>query len=40
MSAFCYFKNIGKQVSGYDKTPTALTRLDSGIAIHLKIVLI
>jgi UDP-N-acetylmuramate--alanine ligase len=43
MSALArYFKNIGKQVSGYDKTPTTLTKelIDSGIAIHLKTVLI
>ena len=39
MSALArYFKNIGKQVSGYDKTPTALTRelIESGIAIHFE----
>jgi hypothetical protein len=32
------FKNIGKRVSGYDKTPTTLTRelIDSGIAIHFE----
>jgi UDP-N-acetylmuramate--alanine ligase len=38
MSALArYFKNIGKRVSGYDKTPT-LTRelIDSGIAIHFE----
>jgi UDP-N-acetylmuramate--alanine ligase len=38
MSALArYFKNIGKQVSGYDKT-TALTKslIDSGIAIHFE----
>jgi UDP-N-acetylmuramate--alanine ligase len=31
-----YFKNIGKEVAGYDKTSTALTRelIDNGIAIH------
>jgi UDP-N-acetylmuramate--alanine ligase len=43
MSALArYFKNIGKRVSGYDKTPTTLTRelIDSGIAIILKIILI
>ncbi|WP_016989691.1 UDP-N-acetylmuramate--L-alanine ligase [Flavobacterium sp. ACAM 123] len=37
MSALArYFKNIGKEVAGYDKTPTALTKelIDSGIAIH------
>jgi UDP-N-acetylmuramate--alanine ligase len=36
MSALArYFKNIGKEVAGYDKTSTALTReLDNGIAIH------
>ncbi|MBC5836489.1 UDP-N-acetylmuramate--L-alanine ligase [Flavobacterium muglaense] len=33
-----YFKNIGKQVAGYDKTPTALTKEleQSGIAIHFE----
>jgi UDP-N-acetylmuramate--alanine ligase len=39
MSALArYFKNIGKQVSGYDKTPTTLTKelIDSGIAIHFE----
>ncbi|SDZ93883.1 UDP-N-acetylmuramate--L-alanine ligase [Flavobacterium gillisiae] len=39
MSALArYFKNIGKQVSGYDKTPTALTKelIESGIAIHFE----
>jgi UDP-N-acetylmuramate--alanine ligase len=39
MSALArYFKNIGKQVSGYDKTPSALTKelIDSGIAIHFE----
>jgi UDP-N-acetylmuramate--alanine ligase len=37
MSALArYFKNIGKEVAGYDKTHTALTKelIDSGIAIH------
>jgi len=37
MSALArYFKYIGKQVSGYDKTPTILTNelIESGIAIH------
>jgi UDP-N-acetylmuramate--alanine ligase len=37
MSALArYFNNIGKEVAGYDKTPTALTKelIDSGIAIH------
>jgi len=37
MSALArYFKNIGKQVAGYDKTPTALTDelSESGIIIH------
>ncbi len=37
MSALArYFKNIGKQVAGYDKTPTQLTDelLEAGIAIH------
>jgi UDP-N-acetylmuramate--alanine ligase len=36
MSALArYFKNIGKEVAGYDKTSTALTRelIDNGIAI-------
>ncbi|EIA09115.1 UDP-N-acetylmuramate--L-alanine ligase [Flavobacterium frigoris] len=39
MSALArYFKNIGKQVSGYDKTPTTLTKelIASGIAIHFE----
>jgi UDP-N-acetylmuramate--alanine ligase len=39
MSALArYFKNIGKQVAGYDKTPTALTKelIDSGISIHFE----
>ena len=39
MSALArYFKNIGKQVSGYDKTPTMLTDelIESGIAIHFE----
>jgi UDP-N-acetylmuramate--alanine ligase len=39
MSALArYFKNIGKQVSGYDKTPTALTKelIESGISIHFE----
>jgi UDP-N-acetylmuramate--alanine ligase len=32
MSALArYFKNIGKEVAGYDKTSTALTRADNGI---------
>ncbi|MBU2061500.1 MAG: UDP-N-acetylmuramate--L-alanine ligase, partial [Bacteroidetes bacterium] len=33
-----YFKNIGKQVSGYDKTPTTLTTelIKSGIEIHFE----
>ncbi|NRT11553.1 UDP-N-acetylmuramate--L-alanine ligase [Flavobacterium sp. 14A] len=33
-----YFKNIGKQVSGYDKTPTTLTNelVKSGIEIHFE----
>ncbi|MGG7033726.1 MAG: UDP-N-acetylmuramate--L-alanine ligase [Flavobacterium sp.] len=37
MSALArYFKTIGKNVSGYDKTPTTLTNelMESGIAIH------
>ncbi|MBW3517790.1 UDP-N-acetylmuramate--L-alanine ligase [Flavobacterium sp. NKUCC04_CG] len=37
MSALArYFKNIGKQVAGYDKTPTQLTDelIEAGIAIH------
>ncbi len=39
MSALArYFKNIGKQVSGYDKTPSTLTSelIESGIAIHFE----
>ena len=39
MSALArYFKNIGKQVSGYDKTPTMLTDelIQSGIAIQFE----
>ena len=39
MSALArYFKNIGKQVSGYDKTPTALTKelMENGITIHFE----
>lgn len=39
MSALArYFKNIGKEVSGYDKTPTALTKelIESGIDIHFE----
>lgn len=39
MSALArYFKNIGKQVSGYDRTPTSLTRelIAIGIAIHFE----
>jgi UDP-N-acetylmuramate--alanine ligase len=39
MSALArYFKNIGKEVSGYDKTPTALTKelIESGINIHFE----
>ncbi|CAM2791347.1 UDP-N-acetylmuramate--L-alanine ligase [Flavobacterium frigoris] len=39
MSALArYFKNIGKQVAGYDKTPTTLTKelIESGIAIHFE----
>jgi UDP-N-acetylmuramate--alanine ligase len=39
MSALArYFKAIGKQVSGYDKTPTALTSelIESGISIHFE----
>lgn len=33
-----YFKNIGKQVAGYDKTPTTLTNelVKSGILIHFE----
>lgn len=39
MSALArYFKNIGKNVAGYDKTPTPLTDelIQSGIAIHFE----
>lgn len=39
MSALArYFKNIGKQVSGYDKTPSTLTNelIESGIKIHFE----
>jgi UDP-N-acetylmuramate--alanine ligase len=39
MSALArYFKTIGKQVSGYDKTPSILTSelIESGIAIHFE----
>jgi len=39
MSALArYFKYIGKEVSGYDKTPTVLTNelIDSGINIHFE----
>jgi UDP-N-acetylmuramate--alanine ligase len=39
MSALArYFKAIGKNVSGYDKTPTTLTNelIESGIAIHFE----
>ena len=39
MSALArYFKNIGKNVSGYDKTPSALTTelIESGISIHFE----
>lgn len=39
MSALArYFKTLGKNVSGYDKTPTALTDelIESGIAIHFE----
>lgn len=39
MSALArYFTNIGKQVSGYDKTPTALTNelIENGIDIHFE----
>ena len=39
MSALArYFKNIGKNVSGYDKTPTSLTAelIQSGINIHFE----
>jgi UDP-N-acetylmuramate--alanine ligase len=33
-----YFKNLGKQVAGYDKTPSALTSelIESGIPIHFE----
>lgn len=33
-----YFKNLGKQVSGYDKTPSALTNelMETGITIHFE----
>ncbi|WP_035670165.1 UDP-N-acetylmuramate--L-alanine ligase [Flavobacterium sp. 83] len=33
-----YFKNLGKQVTGYDKTPSALTTelIESGIPIHFE----
>jgi UDP-N-acetylmuramate--alanine ligase len=33
-----YFKNLGKQVAGYDKTPSALTNelVQSGISIHFE----
>ena len=33
-----YFKNLGKQVCGYDKTPSVLTNelIESGISIHFK----
>jgi UDP-N-acetylmuramate--alanine ligase len=33
-----YFKNLGKQVAGYDKTPSALTNelIASGISIHFE----
>ncbi|RBN50428.1 UDP-N-acetylmuramate--L-alanine ligase [Flavobacterium psychrolimnae] len=33
-----YFKNLGKQVSGYDKTPSTLTNelAESGISIHFE----
>ena len=33
-----YFKNLGKQVSGYDKTPSTLTNelIESGISIHFE----
>ena len=33
-----YFKNLGKNVSGYDKTPSALTNelIASGISIHFE----
>lgn len=39
MSALArYFKFIGKEVAGYDKTETPLTKelVDSGIAVHYK----
>jgi len=39
MSALArYFKNIGKQVAGYDKTPSSLTNelISSGIPIHFE----
>ncbi|MNF26909.1 UDP-N-acetylmuramate--L-alanine ligase [compost metagenome] len=39
MSALArYFKNIGKQVSGYDKTPSMLTNelIEGGISIHFE----
>ncbi|MGA9638065.1 UDP-N-acetylmuramate--L-alanine ligase [Flavobacterium sp.] len=39
MSALArYFKNIGKDVSGYDKTPTLLTSelIENGISIHFE----
>lgn len=39
MSAIArYFKSIGKEVSGYDKTPTPLTDelIDEGIAVHFE----
>ena len=39
MSALArYFKNIGKKVSGYDKTPSMLTSelIESGIDIHFE----
>ncbi len=39
MSALArYFQNIGKNVSGYDKTPSTLTKelIDSGITIHFE----
>ena len=39
MSALArYFKTIGKQVSGYDKVPSALTNelIESGISIHFE----
>ena len=33
-----YFKNLGKQVCGYDKTPSVLTNelIESGISIHFE----